>query len=270
MTCEIRPSGSGEHAVIRKVFWETIVMGRPLPFDLRDADRYERLALDWYLHHEPESARIATVDGRIAGYVLVCTDQVAFDRWMRKEAARYTAAVVAGLFRGRYPGPSGRFYRLRLADGWDAWRGANAAPTDAHAHLNLSTGFRSGLIIRSLIEHVEAVCLSGGITEWTGQMNALPGRRVRVLEAYGFRVVDARLNRTLTWLCGERVLRLTLHRRVGRLERSHRPIAPIVAGRERKTVSQRLDRRPELLAAPSLATHTEEPGLHELTPRHRS
>ena len=45
----VRPLTEGDEAELRRLFRETMVMGRSLPFFLADGGRYESLCLDWYL-----------------------------------------------------------------------------------------------------------------------------------------------------------------------------------------------------------------------------
>ena len=40
---------AGREEQIRRLFWETVTIGHPLPFELTCAKHYENLGLNWYL-----------------------------------------------------------------------------------------------------------------------------------------------------------------------------------------------------------------------------
>ena len=85
-----RPLGSNDHGAVRAIFGSTLLLGRELPFSLPDLDRYESLCLDWYLGPGREDAAVVEAhNGRVVGYALVCTDEQAHTRWMRRRAARF-------------------------------------------------------------------------------------------------------------------------------------------------------------------------------------
>ncbi len=215
----LRPLRSGDAPHIRRIFRDTLVLGRPLAFEVPDFDAYEDLALGWYLGAGMRGCAVAEDDGRIVGYVLVCTEQARFERWQRAAALRFGRRILPALALRRYPPQADRFYRLRLRDGWDLWRRGPRAGACAHAHVNLAAGSRDGLIIRDLVEHIDRVCADAGIDEWLGEMNAPVGRRARVLERYGNTIVSRTPNRTLSWLAGRDIERLTVVRPAGDLAR---------------------------------------------------
>jgi hypothetical protein len=88
-----RPLGSDDHGAVGAIFGSTLLLGRELPFSLPDLHRYESLCLDWYLGPGREDAAVVEADdGRVVGYALVCTDEQAHARWMRRRAARFAFA----------------------------------------------------------------------------------------------------------------------------------------------------------------------------------
>lgn len=112
-----------------------------------------------------------------------------------------------------------RFLATRLLDGFEAWRDEDPMAVGAHAHFNLASGHRSGLVVRSLVEHIDAMCAVAGLRHWTGQINARDGRRVGLLRRYGFSVQSKTRNRTLSWLARADVERITVVREIGAIER---------------------------------------------------
>ena len=206
----VRPLNEHDEIELRRLFRETMVMGRPLPFALADGDRYEALCLDWYLGPGRADAAVVEVGGQIGGFALVCTDEASFRRWVRTRAARYALYSVLALLRRNPRSPVARFYRCRLRDGWAMMR-APGRPFPAHAHVNLRPRQRSGWAGRALLKHVDDRCRLAGLAGWCGEVNAPVGRRANALELLGS-IVDRTPNHTLSWLMGRRVERLTLVR----------------------------------------------------------
>jgi hypothetical protein len=158
---------------IRRVFRATFALGHPAPLGVGAAllAPYERFCLDWYLDAGPDAAAVLCAGKRIVGYALVCVDPEAFARWQRRAALRFTARVVPRLVLRRYPAPLGRFYRLRLRDGWALWRAHDDRVAGRpHAHLNAcdTTGSLAG---RILADHVDAVVARAGFDTWYGEMD---------------------------------------------------------------------------------------------------
>lgn len=199
---------------VRRLFRDTIAFGRPVPFAFTALDRYEALALAWYLHPDrhPEHAVLVDRDDRVLGYALVCVDQSAYERWARTAALRWTAATALALVSRRYGASEARFHRLRLADGFSAWRDGPPAPLPAHAHCNLDRRARGRLHVKTLVDHIDLRCARNGLPGWFGEINALHGRRAAAFESHGARVVHRMANRTLSWLRAAPIERLTIAR----------------------------------------------------------
>jgi hypothetical protein len=216
MSLHTRPLRSTDEPELRRVFRSTIALGHPVELGAEfDAllRPYERLCLDWYLDAGREQACVLRDGDRVVGYALVCLDPEAFGRWERRAGARFTAHVVPRLLARRYPASVGRFYRLRLRDGWDLWRHSEDRVSGLpHAHLNATT--TRGLPGRLLADHVDAVVGAAGFESWYGEMNARSGRRVAALSRWGAEIVSRRPNNTLSWLTGSPVERLTVLRHV--------------------------------------------------------
>ena len=199
-----------DHDRIRAVFARTLALGRPVTVDGLDA--YARFCLDWYLDAPGGTVAVHTDDGVVEGYVLVCTDEEAFDRHQRRAALRYLLALVALAVRGGLTGDTWRFHRLRLLDGWYLFRHAPVRPAPAHLHQNLLPGARTGRVARALVSVADDAVAAAGHRAWYAEINAPVGRRAGALGRLGATVLHRAPNRTLTALAGEPVERLTVVR----------------------------------------------------------
>jgi hypothetical protein len=213
MSLSVRPLAVGDDEAVRRTFRSTLVLGVSAPFVLPDLDRYEQLCLDWYLTEGRQwAAVVEDDDGDVAGYLLACPDTAGHERWLRVQAVRFTTRVLAGAASGRYPRAARTFWRLRLQDGWLAWRQGVPAPFPMHVHLNLVPGLRATQAGRLLVGHADAVCRAVGGTGWFGEVNAPVGRRAAAFERLGAEVVHRTPNLTFSWVRGEPVERLTVVR----------------------------------------------------------
>lgn len=213
-TFRVRGLRPADTPVVRRLFRATIAFGRPLPFDCTDLARYEALSLGWYLRagQRGDHAVLVDDDDEVAGYTLVCADQAAYDRWARRAATRWAAGTVARLALRTWSAPEARFHRLRLYDGWQAWRHGIPAPLPAHAHFNLDRRARGRLHVKMFVDHIDARCADRGLPGWFGEINAPRGRRAAAFESHGARVVHRAPNHTLSWLHGAPLDRLTVAR----------------------------------------------------------
>jgi hypothetical protein len=205
----VRPLSDVDEIALRRLFRETLVLGRPLPFPLADGGRYEALCLDWYLERGRRDAVVLDAGGRIVGFALVCTDQAGFRRWVRTRAVRYALYSVLTLLRIDPRSPRARFHRSRLRDGWVMFR-SPAPPFPAHAHINVLPHELAGWAGLCLVHQVDERCRRAGLFGWYGEINAPVGRRARALERVVGPVVHRAPNHTLSWLVGRPVERLTV------------------------------------------------------------
>jgi hypothetical protein len=205
-----------DHA-IRQVFRSTLALGRPVPFPLPGLARYEAICLDWYLGPGRDDVAVVEQDGTVVGYALVCTDGGGHTRGTRDAAIRFAAWAAPRIAARRLPDPARTFWRLRLVDGWAAWRRSrhtSASPPAAHAHLNLVRGARATRATLQLLAHIDDRVRAAGLTSWQGEVNAVRGRRRSALERVVGPVVDETPNHTYTLLAGRPVDRLTVERQV--------------------------------------------------------
>ena len=197
---------------VRRIFRETLALGRPLPFPTQGLAAYEQLCLGWFLGPGWPDAGVLDDGAGIRGYVLVCTDLAAYRRWAARTAAAWALATAARLAAGRLRSDAARFHRLRLLDGLDTLRNGPPAPMPALVHLNLDRELRGGLEGLRLARHADARCLEAGLPGWYGEINAPLGARSAALHRAGFQVVHRARNQTLSWLAGRPVERLTVVR----------------------------------------------------------
>jgi hypothetical protein len=211
----IDPVPGADDAAIASLFRDTLMLGRPIPFALDRADRYRDLCLRWYLTVGRSDAGVALDDtGRIAGYALVCTDQVHHDRWTSRRAASFVAGTLWQLAIYGMERESRVFYAARARDARELRTVREAPPMPVHAHLNVARTARSGSIAAALRDHIDDRCARQGSVGWWAEMNAPRGRRERALDRLGIEVIRRTENATLTAAMGEPVDRLTIVRRL--------------------------------------------------------
>lgn len=199
---------------VRRIFRETLALGRPLPFPTQGLAAYERLCLGWFLGPGWLDAGVLDDGAGIRGYVLVCTDLAAYRRWAARTAAAWALATAARLAAGRLRSDAARFHRLRLLDGLDTLRNGPPAAMPALVHLNLDRELR-GRAGGAPPGKARRRALSGGGPAGLVRRDQRPlGARAAALHRAGFQVVHRARNHTLSWLAGRPVERLTVVRPV--------------------------------------------------------
>lgn len=210
----VRPLTEGDEGELRRLFTETVVMGRPLPFALDDDGRYQSLCLDWYVGPGRPHAAVVEADGQIVGFALVCVDQAAYERWVRIRALRYLGYALRVIAR-RPRSDVARFHRKRLRDGWVMFRSPDP-PFPAHAHMNVLANRVARWAGLALLTFIDDQCRGAGLPGWYGEINAAVGKRAGALERAVGPVVHRAQNHTLSWLVGRPVERLTIARSLTR------------------------------------------------------
>ena len=201
----LRPYRPADAPDIRRIWRATLAMGAPAPLAGRIVDRYEGLALDWYLDRENHDAGRADVvvveqDGGVHGYALACLRAPHYDRWAARRAVRWGLRSL--LAAPVVPAPVRRFTWLRVRDGLHAWRHQAPAPFPAHLHLNLEAGLRGDGIGHRLVGWMDRRVEAAGLAGFVGEVNVPAGGSIRAIEAAGAQVVDRVPNRTFSWLLG--------------------------------------------------------------------
>lgn len=210
----VRHYTSADEPEVARIFRETLCLGRPLGFPLAGIDRYQRLCLDWFLRQGSNDVGVYEEDGRIHGYVLVCTDLASYHRWAARKALAWTTQVLFGLAFGRLRGQDARFHRLRLRDGWTAALHAPHAPMPALVHVNLDRSARNTGAAQALLRFADLRCAAAGREGWFAEINTR-NHRASALAAIGLHSIHSQPSHTLSWLLKERVNRLTVVHRVG-------------------------------------------------------
>ena len=211
---EIRPARASDHADVRRIFVATMVLGAPPDVPGLDTEAYARLCLDWYLHRG--DAYVVEQDDRVKGYLLCCLDERDHGRWSRRAGMRWFIASIPALvgLRGgwRQGGRLRRFLRLRVIDGWRAFRHAPPPPHPAHAHFNLEAGVRGNDIGHRLAAVMDALVAARGFDGWYGEMNFPEGMPTEALTRAGAVLGHRQRSATFSWLAGVAVFRTRVAR----------------------------------------------------------
>jgi hypothetical protein len=191
------------------------MLGRPLPFPVVGLSDYADLCLGWYLGPGRADAGVVIDEaGTVVGYVLVCTHEDEYDRWMKVAMRHMVSHGLARLLIGALDRQTVRFFWNRALDAFRLWRRRTTPPMPVHAHFNLDRSVRSGRVGYLLRDHIDERCRLVGAAGWYGEMNALSGKRQRGLERLGGEIVRRETNDTLSRLLSTPVERLTVVRTV--------------------------------------------------------
>lgn len=215
LSATLRPYRADHAPDVRRIWRSTLAMGAPVAFAGGAVDRYESLALDWYLDPTNHAARRADAvvveqDGAVRGYALACLDEGHFAHWSTRRAVRWGIGALATL--PVQPRDTRRFVRLRVRDGLHAWRHQVTPPFPAHMHLNLDPELRGDGIGHRLVGWMDRRVEAAGLDGFVGEVNVPAGGSTRAIEAAGARVVDRVPNRTFSWLLGVPVDRCVIAR----------------------------------------------------------
>lgn len=198
---------------VRRLFDETVLLGRPFRHPVVELERYRELCLGWYLGPGRADAAVAVDDDeRVVGYALVCVDEQAAARWARRHALGLAGRIAGRAMRLELDVPSQRFYGARARDGLLLWRRHGDPVAPVHAHVNVVPGRRNGSATLGLLAHIDERCRRAGASAWYGEVNERPGRRAGALGRIGLEVVRRDPNRTLSALLDTPVERLTVRR----------------------------------------------------------
>lgn len=221
----LRPMRPGEDVAVRRIFLQTIALGRPTGLRDDQLAGYVDLCLGWYLEHG--EVTVVEVDGGVHGYLLACLDERANRRWATTRALRWGLWSLLGIATGRLRGDVRRFAWRRVRDGWTSWRQAPPPVYPAHAHVNLDPHVRDGAVGHRLAAHMDARVAAAGLAGWYGELNVPEGGSLAAIERAGAVVVHRQHSHTFSWLLGTRVERATIVRplatRTDSVERRARP-----------------------------------------------
>lgn len=162
----IRPYRPEDRVAVRHVCFETGYLGAPVVDRWRDQESFADLFSGYYTDHEPGSAYVLELDGRVVGYLLGCRDS----RTAPNEAKVLVHHIVwrGVMFR---PGTAGFLWRCVGDIAGDAVRRQLAAPVrfderwPAHLHIDLlpegrGQGFGAELV-RTWLDRLRAEGIPG-------------------------------------------------------------------------------------------------------------
>ncbi len=149
----VRPYVDADRDGVRRVCVATGYMGDPIAWQWRDQASFADLFTGHYTDHEPESALVAELDGRVVGYLLGCRDSAAVAS-PAPMMARHL--LVRGLL--VRPGTAGVLWRsladvaVGLAHGGRLDAELSDPRWPAHLHINLLPEARGGGVGRRLVQ----------------------------------------------------------------------------------------------------------------------
>ncbi len=186
----VRPYRPADRAAVRALCCETGFLGKPVDPIFADREMFADFLTTYYTDAEPESAFVwEDADGRVAGYLLGCCDEVRLHRFHRAQIPGLAWRLLRRYW--GYPPETQRYLR------WLAFRGWQETPPSpagaAHFHINLLPSAKSVAGTRELIDRFLAHAAEAGQERVYGQMVTSGERRgQRMFERYGFEVWNKR------------------------------------------------------------------------------
>lgn len=140
----IRPYQAADRAAVRRIVYDTALMGDPIDDQYRDVESLADILSAYYTDHEPENALVAErEDGEVVGYMLSCIDT-------HKLISPMRYAVRHALLRGVCFRPgTARFYWRAVRDTLADLTTTGRPKIDldrypSHTHSNMRADARSG------------------------------------------------------------------------------------------------------------------------------
>ncbi len=201
----IRKYRPEDREAIRKICYDTGLMGEPINRFFGCFDLFADYWMNYYTDHEPESAFVAELDGKVIGYLVGCKDT---STQLEVQKAVIMPRIRRRLFFFGYTleWPFARFV-WRYAR--SMWRGEFVdepiGDYPAHLHMNLAAGYRSGGIgSKLLLEYFDYLRENGvkGLHLGTSTYNKLA---VPFYKKWGFRHVSSHPLTMYDGIVGEKV-----------------------------------------------------------------
>ena len=176
-----------DREAVRTLCCDTGFLGNPIDPVFADRDLFADFLTGYYLKHEPESAFVVIINGKLKGYILGSRYPI------KHQIHSFLENIVtAGKLLSRYFGYN---QESRQYIHWlfvKAWREVPAAPRRiGHFHVNLLPEARSIPIFRELLETYLRFLYNEGVKHVHAQMITFDGRRgFKLFERYGFKVLN--------------------------------------------------------------------------------
>lgn len=185
----VRPYESRDREAVRFLCCETGFLGKPIDPVFEDRELFADYLTSYYTDHEPESCFVLEIEGVVKGYLL--GSRRPFRQQIHSLFLNASLAIRAALRYHRYNTETRKFI------GWilrNSWKEVPAAPRrTAHFHFNVLPEAQSVAGTRALMNAYFAYLEAVGESAVFGQMVTFESRRgARVLERYGFKVIERR------------------------------------------------------------------------------
>lgn len=186
----IRSYGPGDRAAVRKICYDTGLMGDSIAPYFGCPELYADCWMNYYTDHEPESAFVAEVDGQVVGYLMGCKD-TSVQQDVQKKVIMPRVRRKFFTFGYKVDRRFFAFMRRYLRSMWrHEFVEEPLGDYPAHLHMNLAEGYRSGGIgSRLLSTYLEYLRENGvrGLHLGTTSHNRLA---VPFYKKHGFRLVS--------------------------------------------------------------------------------
>jgi ribosomal protein S18 acetylase RimI-like enzyme len=188
----IRPYEPGDRAGLLRVGADTAFFGAPVETFMEDRRLFGDALYAYYTDLEPGASWVASVEGRVIGFVVGSVDTA---RQQRRWQREILPQVVSRALRGGYRlGRQTWRFALRAAGSWlrREFPRADLSAYPAHLHINVAREWRGqGLGRRLLSACLEQLCSLGvpGVHLSTSSLNE---EACHLYEKVGFTLLDTR------------------------------------------------------------------------------
>jgi ribosomal protein S18 acetylase RimI-like enzyme len=183
----IRPYEARDRSAVRMVCYETGFMGDPVAWMWRDQESFSDIFTGYWTDREPESARVADLNGSVVGYLLGCTDSR--NVWNAGKLFTHHAFARGCIAR---PGTAGVFLRM-MTDGMSDAIHHRLPPVTyydarwpAHLHIDLLPVCQGRHVGTRLVEGWFETLKAEGIPGCHLQTMAQNTRAIAFFEKIGF------------------------------------------------------------------------------------
>ncbi|HEY6877997.1 MAG TPA: GNAT family N-acetyltransferase [Polyangiales bacterium] len=187
MPIQIRPYQASDRAAVRHVCCETGYLGNPIEPVYRDRPSFADLITRYYTDHEPESALVVDVDGKVVGYLLGCLDST---KAFHPERIALEHVLKRGVcFR---PGTAGFYWRSLRDVAVDTARGAaqrhqpDLGKWPGHTHFSVLPEARNLPVVPGLFRQFFKLARERGCHGVHGEVFVENERAMAMHKALGF------------------------------------------------------------------------------------